>query len=53
MSTASYVIDMSSAPDEISHFLEWSQKSFDELQFMSLMAYLEEVVVSPPSGESV
>lgn len=53
LSTASYVIDIASAPDEMNHFLEWTQKSFDELQFMSLMAYLEEVLVSPASGESV
>ncbi len=44
------VVDVANAPAEFAAFIHWCRANFDELQFVSLMAYLEEFLASDRSA---
>ena len=36
-------ISTAHAPDEVRRFIKWSQREFDEIEFMSLVVFFEEL----------
>lgn len=41
------------APHAVKAFIEWSQRELDELDFMDLMVFLDDVLAQPPSSQAL
>jgi hypothetical protein len=47
----SFVIDLENAPAELQRFFAWSQTALDELEFITLLMTLEEMICSFAPGD--
>lgn len=47
----SFVIDLENAPVELQRFLAWSQTALDELEFITLLMTLEEILCLSLPGD--
>ncbi len=47
----SFVIDLANAPVELQRFFAWSQTALDELEFITLLMTLEEMICSSAPGD--